>query len=307
MAQSRCGDPVLRRRRADVDMSAVVAAPPRRAAGVVEHAPSLNDFVVKAAALALREFPRVQRSYVDGRIERYSPRQRRDRRRDGRRAARARRRRRRPEAARRDRDRDARGSSDGARSRSLCARGAARRRRSRSRTSGCSACARSPRSSTRRRWRSSPSARCGARPSRTTHGGVVFRDVDDAHPDAATIESSTAPTARASCRASAQLLEHPLAGRSPSGVPMPTIDFRTAIRDALDEELAARRARDLLRRGRRGRRRRLRRRRPGLYEKYGARARLRHADLGARARRRGVRRGGLRAPAGRSRSCSATS
>ena len=78
---------------------------------------------------------------------------------------------------------------------------------------------------------------------------------------------------------------------------MTTIDFRTAIRDALDEELAADErvilfgedvavaggvfADD-----------------DGLYEKYGARARLRHADLRAGARRRGVRVGGHRPSAG---------
>ena len=35
-------------------------------------APSVNDFVVKAVALALRESPRFNASYVDGRIEEYS-------------------------------------------------------------------------------------------------------------------------------------------------------------------------------------------------------------------------------------------
>jgi pyruvate dehydrogenase E2 component (dihydrolipoamide acetyltransferase) len=34
--------------------------------------PSLNDFVVKAAATALREFPRFNASYVDGKVECYS-------------------------------------------------------------------------------------------------------------------------------------------------------------------------------------------------------------------------------------------
>jgi pyruvate dehydrogenase E2 component (dihydrolipoamide acetyltransferase) len=37
-----------------------------------QNAPSLNDFVVKAAALVLREFPRFNASYVEGRIECYS-------------------------------------------------------------------------------------------------------------------------------------------------------------------------------------------------------------------------------------------
>jgi pyruvate dehydrogenase E2 component (dihydrolipoamide acetyltransferase) len=34
--------------------------------------PSLNDFVVKAAAATLRELPRFNASYVDGRVEQYS-------------------------------------------------------------------------------------------------------------------------------------------------------------------------------------------------------------------------------------------
>ena len=46
---------------------------------------------------------------------------------------------------------------------------------------------------------------------------------------------------------------------------------------------------------------------PGLYERFGADRVLRHADLRARAGRRGLRRRGHRAAAGRSRSCSATS
>jgi len=37
-----------------------------------EEVPSLNDFVVKAAALALREHPRLNSSYAEGRIETYS-------------------------------------------------------------------------------------------------------------------------------------------------------------------------------------------------------------------------------------------
>ncbi len=62
-----------------------------------------NDMVVKASALALREHPRANGAYRDGRFELYSTRQRRRR---GRRARRARRSddlRRRPQVARRDR------------------------------------------------------------------------------------------------------------------------------------------------------------------------------------------------------------
>jgi pyruvate dehydrogenase E2 component (dihydrolipoamide acetyltransferase) len=56
---------------ADADVSEVVALR-RGARAESEHAPSLNDFVVKAAALVLREFPRFNALYVDGRIECYS-------------------------------------------------------------------------------------------------------------------------------------------------------------------------------------------------------------------------------------------
>jgi pyruvate dehydrogenase E2 component (dihydrolipoyllysine-residue acetyltransferase) len=52
---------------ADVDMSLVVAL--RQG---VEVAPSLNDFVVKAAALTLRDFPRFNASYADGSVECWS-------------------------------------------------------------------------------------------------------------------------------------------------------------------------------------------------------------------------------------------
>jgi pyruvate dehydrogenase E2 component (dihydrolipoamide acetyltransferase) len=56
---------------ADADVSQVVALR-HGAREESQPAPSLNDFVVKAAALALRELPRFNASYVDGRIERYS-------------------------------------------------------------------------------------------------------------------------------------------------------------------------------------------------------------------------------------------
>src|SRR6266516_4923281 len=55
---------------ADVDMS-LLAALRRGAREEGGHAPSLNDVVVKAAALALRDFPRFNASYVDGKVECY--------------------------------------------------------------------------------------------------------------------------------------------------------------------------------------------------------------------------------------------
>jgi pyruvate dehydrogenase E2 component (dihydrolipoyllysine-residue acetyltransferase) len=55
----------------DIDMS-LIAALRRGAREEREDAPSLNDFVVKAAAGALREFPRFNASYVDDRLECYS-------------------------------------------------------------------------------------------------------------------------------------------------------------------------------------------------------------------------------------------
>lgn len=55
----------------DADVSEVVALR-HGARKESDEAPSLNDFVVKAAALALREFPRFNASYLDGRIECYS-------------------------------------------------------------------------------------------------------------------------------------------------------------------------------------------------------------------------------------------
>ena len=55
----------------DVDVSEIVALRREtRARG--EEAWSLNDFVVKAAAATLREFPRFNASYVDGKLECYS-------------------------------------------------------------------------------------------------------------------------------------------------------------------------------------------------------------------------------------------
>ena len=56
---------------ADVDVSQILVSR-REARDRGEDAPSVNDFVVKAAAVALREFPRFNASYVDGRVELYS-------------------------------------------------------------------------------------------------------------------------------------------------------------------------------------------------------------------------------------------
>ena len=56
---------------ADIDVSQIVASR-REARERSEEAPSVNDFVVKAAAATLREFPRFNASYVDGKVECYS-------------------------------------------------------------------------------------------------------------------------------------------------------------------------------------------------------------------------------------------
>ena len=56
---------------ADIDMSACVELR-ARLKEVADPAPSFNDMVVKACANALREFPRVNGAYRDGRFERYS-------------------------------------------------------------------------------------------------------------------------------------------------------------------------------------------------------------------------------------------
>jgi pyruvate dehydrogenase E2 component (dihydrolipoamide acetyltransferase) len=54
-----------------VDMGAAVELRAQLKA-VADPAPSYNDFVIKASALALREFPRANGSYRDGRFELYS-------------------------------------------------------------------------------------------------------------------------------------------------------------------------------------------------------------------------------------------
>ena len=55
----------------DVDVSQILASR-RETRDKPEKAPSVNDFVVKAAAATLREFPRFNASYVDGTVECYS-------------------------------------------------------------------------------------------------------------------------------------------------------------------------------------------------------------------------------------------
>ena len=54
----------------DADMSTIVALR-RGSRELVEAVPSVNDFVVKAVALALRDFPAFNSSFVDGRAERH--------------------------------------------------------------------------------------------------------------------------------------------------------------------------------------------------------------------------------------------
>jgi pyruvate dehydrogenase E2 component (dihydrolipoyllysine-residue acetyltransferase) len=56
---------------ADVDMS-LIAALRRGAREESEDVPSVNDFIVKAAAHTLQEFPRFNASYADGKVECYS-------------------------------------------------------------------------------------------------------------------------------------------------------------------------------------------------------------------------------------------
>jgi pyruvate dehydrogenase E2 component (dihydrolipoamide acetyltransferase) len=55
----------------DVDMTLAVELR-ERLSDAAEHPPSINDMVVKAAANALREHPRVNGAYRDGKFERYS-------------------------------------------------------------------------------------------------------------------------------------------------------------------------------------------------------------------------------------------
>ena len=57
---------------ADADVSQIVAQRKTARQDGEARTPSLNDFVVKAAALALREFPRFNASWVDEHVELYS-------------------------------------------------------------------------------------------------------------------------------------------------------------------------------------------------------------------------------------------
>jgi pyruvate dehydrogenase E2 component (dihydrolipoamide acetyltransferase) len=70
MAESRSTVPDFELR-VDVDMAECVALRERLRALGADPLPSFNDMVVKAAALALREFPRVNGSYRDGAFEQY--------------------------------------------------------------------------------------------------------------------------------------------------------------------------------------------------------------------------------------------
>jgi len=69
MSESRAAVPDFELRN-EFDMSAVVALR-EQLLGATDHPPSYNDFIVKAVALALREFPRVNGSYRDGALETY--------------------------------------------------------------------------------------------------------------------------------------------------------------------------------------------------------------------------------------------
>jgi pyruvate dehydrogenase E2 component (dihydrolipoyllysine-residue acetyltransferase) len=69
MAESRATVPDFELR-CEVDMAAAVMLRDRLRQ-VADPVPSYNDFVVKATSLALREFPRVNSSYRDGKVETY--------------------------------------------------------------------------------------------------------------------------------------------------------------------------------------------------------------------------------------------
>jgi pyruvate dehydrogenase E2 component (dihydrolipoamide acetyltransferase) len=70
MSESRATVPDIELR-AEVDMGEAVALR-EKFREVADPAPSINDFVVKAAALALRESPRVNGAYRDGAVETYA-------------------------------------------------------------------------------------------------------------------------------------------------------------------------------------------------------------------------------------------
>jgi pyruvate dehydrogenase E2 component (dihydrolipoamide acetyltransferase) len=71
MAESRATVPDIELR-SEVDMTEAVALREQLRAVSEDPLPSLNDLVVKAAALALREFPRVNGAYRDSQFETYS-------------------------------------------------------------------------------------------------------------------------------------------------------------------------------------------------------------------------------------------
>jgi pyruvate dehydrogenase E2 component (dihydrolipoyllysine-residue acetyltransferase) len=73
MAESKATAPDFQLQ-AQIDMERCVElrAELKRSAGEGEVVPSFNDFVVKASALALREFPRANGAYRDGKFELYS-------------------------------------------------------------------------------------------------------------------------------------------------------------------------------------------------------------------------------------------
>jgi pyruvate dehydrogenase E2 component (dihydrolipoamide acetyltransferase) len=71
MAESRATVPDIELR-SEVDMSAAVALREQLRARPDLVLPSLNDLIIKAAALALREFPRVNGAYRDAQFETYT-------------------------------------------------------------------------------------------------------------------------------------------------------------------------------------------------------------------------------------------
>ena len=70
MAESRATVPDIELR-AEIDMTAAVALREQLRELAADPLPSFNDLIVKAAALALREFPRVGGAYRDGQFETY--------------------------------------------------------------------------------------------------------------------------------------------------------------------------------------------------------------------------------------------
>ena len=70
MSESRATVPDIELRR-EVDMTATASAR-EQLRGVVDPLPSYNDFIIRAVALALRDFPRVNGAYRDSWFETYS-------------------------------------------------------------------------------------------------------------------------------------------------------------------------------------------------------------------------------------------